>query len=155
VAIRDCDAIFETFAELEPMAPVGPIGLDEVRLVLAERLSRLEGRPGPRRYGAVMVAPPHRVRGMSFQVVIGPGIAERVYPQKLIEDPILTDAAREKIDPRLRRNEDRGAAERLALRLAAGAATERLMFSYPRIDLDQGRPRVPSFYALEVLRAAE
>jgi ATP-dependent helicase/nuclease subunit B len=29
------------------------------------------------------------------------------------------------------------------------------MFSYPRVDLDQGRPRVPSFYALEVLRAAE
>ena len=29
------------------------------------------------------------------------------------------------------------------------------MFSFPRVDLDQGRPRVPSFYALEVLRAAE
>ncbi len=29
------------------------------------------------------------------------------------------------------------------------------MLSYPRVDLDQGRPRVPSFYALEVLRAAE
>ena len=30
-----------------------------------------------------------------------------------------------------------------------------MLFSYPRVDLDQGRPRVPSFYALEVLRAAE
>ena len=29
------------------------------------------------------------------------------------------------------------------------------MFSYPRVDLDQGRPRVPSFYALEIFRAAE
>src|SRR5262249_55420284 len=28
-------------------------------------------------------------------------------------------------------------------------------FSYPRINLEQGRPRVPSFYALEVVRAAE
>jgi ATP-dependent helicase/nuclease subunit B len=29
------------------------------------------------------------------------------------------------------------------------------MFSYPRVDLDQGRPRVPSFYTLELMRAAE
>jgi len=43
----------------------------------------------------------------------------------------------------------------MALRLAAGASRRKLILSYPRIDLDQGRPRVPSFYALEVLRAAE
>jgi RecB family exonuclease len=29
------------------------------------------------------------------------------------------------------------------------------VLSYPRLDLDQGRPRVPSFYALEAMRAAE
>src|SRR6516162_2875601 len=28
-------------------------------------------------------------------------------------------------------------------------------FSYPRLDLQQARPRVPSFYALEAMRAAE
>ncbi|MGH7841717.1 MAG: PD-(D/E)XK nuclease family protein, partial [Candidatus Binataceae bacterium] len=50
---------------------------------------------------------------------------------------------------------DRAAAQRLALRLAVGAASERVALSYPRVDLDQGRPRVPSFYALEILRAAE
>src|SRR5690606_23702769 len=45
--------------------------------------------------------------------------------------------------------------ERLALRLAIGAATERVVLSYPRLDTERGRPRVPSFYALEVLRAIE
>jgi len=45
--------------------------------------------------------------------------------------------------------------ERLALALAAGAAERRIIFSYPRIDLDQARQRVPSFYALEVVRSAE
>jgi RecB family exonuclease len=45
--------------------------------------------------------------------------------------------------------------ERLALRLAVGAARERVHLSYPRIDVEQARPRVPSFYALEALRAAE
>jgi CRISPR/Cas system-associated exonuclease Cas4 (RecB family) len=155
VAIRDRAAVLTTLAELEAMAPVGPIALDEVRTVLAERFSRLEDRPAPRRYGAVMVAPPHRARGMSFEVVIVPGLAERVFPQKLIEDPILPDAVRAEVGAALRCNEDRISAERLALRIAAGAAERRVMFSYPRIDIDQGRPRVPSFYALEILRAAE
>jgi len=155
VAIRDRGAVLATLAELETMGPVGPVALDEVRMVLAERFSRLEDRPAPRRYGAVMVAPPHRARGMSFDVVIVPGLAERVFPQKLIEDPILPDAVRADLGSALRRNEDRVSAERLALRIAAGAAERRVMFSYPRIDIDQGRPRVPSFYALEILRAAE
>jgi CRISPR/Cas system-associated exonuclease Cas4 (RecB family) len=50
---------------------------------------------------------------------------------------------------------DRVAGERLALRIAVGAARRRAILSYPRVDLDQGRPRVPSFYALEIFRAAE
>jgi hypothetical protein len=37
----------------------------------------------------------------------------------------------------------------------AGAAERQICFSYPRLDLEQGRPRVPSFYALEALRASE
>lgn len=154
-AIRDRDEIFAALGELDAMAPVGPVGLDEVRHVLAERLAKLEDPPAPRRYGAVFVASPHRARAMSFEVVIVPGLAERIFPQKVTEDPILLDAARAALGADLIRNEDRVAGERLALRIAAGAAEKRVMFSYPRVDLDQGRPRVPSFYALEVLRAAE
>src|SRR5206468_995301 len=45
-------------------------------------------------------------------------------------------------------------AERLALRLAVGAARERGVLSWPRVDIEQARPRVPSFYGLEALRAA-
>ena len=155
LAIRDREPVLAALAELEPMAPVGPVGLDEVRLVLNDRLGRLEAPRRVRRYGAVFVAPPNRARGMEFDVVIVPGLAERLFPRKLTEDPILSDAARERLSPYLARNERRVGAERLALRIAAGAALKRAMFSYPRVDLDQGRPRVPSFYALEVLRAAE
>ena len=43
--------------------------------------------------------------------------------------------------------------ERLLLRIAAAAATKTLTVSYPRVNVEQARPRVPSFYALEVLRA--
>ncbi|MGB8683783.1 MAG: PD-(D/E)XK nuclease family protein [Candidatus Binatus sp.] len=155
LAIRDREPVLAALAELEPMAPVGPVGLDEVRIVLNDRLGRLETPRRVRRYGAVFVAPPNRARCMEFDVVIVPGLAERMFPRKLTEDPILSDASRARLSPYLARNEQRVGAERLALRVAAGAARERAMFSYPRVDLDQGRPRVPSFYALEILRAAE
>ena len=34
-----------------------------------------------------------------------------------------------------------------------GAATERVVLSYPRLEVGSARPRVPSFYALDVERA--
>lgn len=155
VAVRDREVVAAVLAELEPLGPVGPIALDEVRVVLAQRLGRLHCPPARRRWGAVFVATPEQARGLSFEVVLAPGLAERSFPRKLTEDPLLPDAMREHLSPWLRRQSDRVGAERLALRLVAGAASERVMFSYPRLDLEQGRPRVPSFYALEVLRAAE
>ncbi len=154
-AVRDRERVFAALDELIPLTPVGPVGLDEVRIVLEERLGRLENPARERRYGMVFVAPPARSRGMSFDIVIVPGLAERVFPRKHTEDPLLPDAARQHLSPFLRRQVDRAMEERFALRLAAGVARKRSMFSYPRVDLDQGRPRVPSFYALEVMRAAE
>ncbi len=155
LAVRDSAPVLAALAELEPMAPVGPVGLDEVRQVLAERLGRLEAPAPRRRYGAVMVAPTQDLGGLDFDIVIVPGLTERIFPKKLTEDPILPDAARVRLGYGLELQQNRVAAERLALRLAAGAARRRVLFSFPRVDLDQGRPRVPSFYALEVLRAAE
>ena len=49
--------------------------------------------------------------------------------------------------------DDRAESERLLLRLAVGAATRRLYLSYPRMQAAESRPRVPSFYALDVERA--
>ena len=155
LAVRDSGPVLAALAELEPMAPVGPLGLAEVLSVLSERLGRLEARPSKRRYGQVFVAPPSYARGMAFDLVIVPGLAERMFPKKLTEDPILSDAIRRRVSADLKTQSTRSDAERMALRLAAGAATRSAMFTYPRVDLDQGRPRVPSFYTLELMRAAE
>jgi ATP-dependent helicase/nuclease subunit B len=155
LALRDNDEVMRVLAELQPMAPVGPITLDEVRIVLSDRMGRLPTRPPRRRYGRVFVAPPCDARGLEFDVVFAPGLAERMFPKKLTEDPLLPDAVRRRLSPLLPLQGDRVASERLALRLAAGAARIRAVFSYPRLDPEQARPRVPSFYALEILRAAE
>ncbi len=155
IAVRDSQIVLTALAELEPMSPIGGITLDEVRIVLNERLGRLEKPPSPRRYGAVLVAPTSYAHGLEFDVTIMPGLAERLLPRKLIEDPLLPDAVRVRLNSALVVQADRAEAERTALRVALGAASRRTAVSYPRVDVEQGRPRVPSFYALEILRAAE
>ncbi len=141
-------------AELRPMAGIGPVTLDDVRRVLAARLSDLQVTPPGRRYGRVFVGTPDQARGRAFRVVFLPGLAERVFPQRPREDPLLLDEGRARVSASLSRQEDRLAEERGRLHVAAGAATERLSVSYPRIEVGEGRARVPSLYALEVVRAA-
>lgn len=140
-------------ADLRPMSDVGPIDLDEARRVLTERLLTLESESPSRRFGRVFVGAPHQARGRSFRVVFVPGLAERMFPQKPREDPLLLDDVRATLDAGLPTQRDRLAAERLLLQIAAGAARDRLYVSYPRIELSETRARVPSFYALDVMRA--
>jgi CRISPR/Cas system-associated exonuclease Cas4 (RecB family) len=152
-ALKRPNRVLDVLADLRPMAGVGPVGIDEVCEVLHDRLAALEWDPPARRYGRVFVGTPHQARGRSFRVVFVPGLAERLVPQRPREDPLLLDDDRHAVDPALMRREARLTAERLLLRIAIGAASERVYFSYPRIDTAESRPRVPSFYALEVARA--
>jgi len=149
------DRVQRHLSELQPMADVGPVTLGEVRLVLSARMAEMTHPQKERRAGHVLVGAIDDARGLDLDVVFVPGLAERVFPQRLTEDPILLDAVRETVSPELETSRERAAAERLQLRLAAGAASRRIHFSYPRVDAEQSRPRVPSFYGLEVLRASE
>ncbi|HKQ69921.1 MAG TPA: PD-(D/E)XK nuclease family protein, partial [Polyangiaceae bacterium] len=154
-ALRRPERVLAILHELWPMADIGPVDLTETRLVLEQRLCDLVVRPSERPFGRVYVASVEEARGLSFDVVFVPGLAERLFPQKVTEDPILPDRERVKAGASLRTNADRSASERLMLRIAVGAAQKRLILCYPRIDIEQSRPRTPSFYGLEVLRAAE
>ena len=148
LAVRDSAPVLAALAELEPMAPVGPVGLDEVRQVLAERLGRLEAPAPRRRYGAVMVAPTHDLRGLDFEVVIVPGLTERVFPEKAHRG---SDSARRR--PRRPRPQSRAPAKprrRGAPRFAAGrgrGAPSRAVFVSAR------RPRPGTAARAVVLRA--
>src|SRR5437899_3982701 len=124
-----------------------------VRDVLAGELTTLAERPPADRYGRVFVGTIEQAGARSFGVVFLPGLAERIFPQKPREDPILLDVLRRDLGASLATQDDRGRRERLLLRLAVGAAGRRLHLSYSRIEQTEARPRVPSFYALEVARA--
>ena len=152
--LRTPTHVQRVLADLRPMAEVGPIALDEARRVLAERLLLLETDPPARRYGRVFVGTPQQARGRSFRVVYLPGLAERMFPQKPREDALMLDDLRRAVDASLPTQHHRLNAERQLLQIAAGSASERLYVSYPRIELSESRARVPSFYALDVMRAA-
>jgi hypothetical protein len=152
--LRTPSHVLRVLADLRPMAEVGPIDLDEARRVLAERLLLLDDDPPSQRYGRVFVGTPQQARGRSFAVVFVPGLAERMFPQKPREDALMLDDLRREVDRSLPTQHQRLHAERQLLQIATGAASERLYVSYPRIELSESRARVPSFYALDVMRAA-
>ncbi|HEX2101221.1 MAG TPA: hypothetical protein VHF69_11180, partial [Candidatus Synoicihabitans sp.] len=95
--LRRPEYVLRVLADLRPMAAVGPVSLSEVRDVLADRLAALEVEPPAQRYGRVFVCNPEQVRGRGFRVVFVPGLAERLFPQKLREDPLLLDDLRRRL----------------------------------------------------------
>ncbi len=147
------DRVLATLAELRPLEGVGHVHLAEVRDVLRDRLTHLSVPPPLHRYGGVFVGTPDQVRGRTFDVVCVLGLSERVFPQRSRQDPLLLDRERRALSPDLPADEDRVAAERLQLRLAAGAAGRALVASYSSMETAQARARVPSFYAIDLQRA--
>jgi hypothetical protein len=144
--------VLGVLSDLRPMARVGPVTLREVRQVLTDRLRTVEAESPARRYGRVFVGAPEHARGRVFRVGFVPGLAERVFPEKLRQDPLLLDEARQTLGRGLDTMAARGARERLLLHLVVGACRERVHVSYPRLDVAESRARVPSFYSLDVAR---
>ena len=158
MSLRRPESVLEVLAELRPLSEVDEVGLAEVERVLAERLRFSRREPPKRRYGRVFVGAVEEAAGRSFDLVFVPGLAEGVFPRRSGEDALLLDHRRRALGAagyRLAVDVDRTRREQLLLRLAAGVAGRRLVASWPRVDLVQGRARVPSLYALDLLRAAE
>jgi len=153
MALRQPEAVLSVLGELRPMGSVGPVTLDEVREVLNHRLIFLRTEPTDRRYGKVFVATIPEATGLVFHTVFLPGLGEDLFPKKTFEDPLLLDADRRLVSERLLVQDRRVAEERLLLHTAAASAEDRLVISYPRMNVGQGRSRGPSFYAIEVFRA--
>jgi hypothetical protein len=91
-ALRQPDRVLAVLAELAPMAPVGPVTLTEILIVLEGLLLETAVLPPSQRYGKVFVGPIEAARGLSFDAVLVPGLAEKMFPRKIVEEPILLDA---------------------------------------------------------------
>jgi ATP-dependent helicase/nuclease subunit B len=154
-ALRRPDGVLAVLAEFEPMGDVGPVTLEEVAEVLSDRLRFLRSEPPQRRWGRVFVGSLEEARGCEFRAVFLPGMAEGLFPQRALEDPLMLDDFRSAVANALPLRKHKGIQERERLHLAVAAARERFIASYPRMDVAEARPRVPSFYALELPRALE
>ena len=66
---------------------------------------------------------------------------------------MLLDRRRRSLSDALPVRATLGERERLRLRIAVGAATRRFVLSYSSLDVVDGRPRAPSYYLAETLRA--
>jgi CRISPR/Cas system-associated exonuclease Cas4 (RecB family) len=153
-ALREPVQVQTLLAELSPLDTT-ELGRRELFQLLAPHLQSLIVASEGSGAGKLQVLPIEEARGRSFERVFVVGLAEKLMPPRIREDPLLPDAVRLQLSDALVRTPERVAQERLALRIAAGAASEHLQLSFPRFDAEQGRPRVPSFYGLEVLEAVD
>ncbi|HTJ84127.1 MAG TPA: hypothetical protein VL400_20550, partial [Polyangiaceae bacterium] len=97
-AIRRPELALAILEELAVLASDDdPVDLAEVLAVIEPRLVSME-RPPPRRgYGRVLVTRPVSMRGRARRVVILCGVGERIFPERVREDPLLLDRARKRL----------------------------------------------------------
>jgi ATP-dependent helicase/nuclease subunit B len=125
----------------------GPVGLDVVVRTLAVELESDTGRVG--RFGdGVLVGPLTMGIGLDLDLVVVVGLAEGLAPRPPGDDSLLPDAERRAVDGLLPLRRD-GVARQHRHLLAATAAAERQVLSFPRGDLRGGRDRVPSRWLLD------
>jgi RecB family exonuclease len=90
--------------------------------------------------------------GVDFPLTVVPGLVEGGFPAAPRQDPILLDAERRRLTGLPLAEEARGL-ERVRFALAVGSGARRVVLTYPRIDAESGRPRVPSLLVLDLLEA--
>lgn len=157
--LRRPGRVLELLAQLQPLARTGRVPLARVVETLADRLRDLRRPPAKERQGRIYLGLAEEVRGRCFEAVFVAGLAERSFPAKVLQNPILPDALRVALEagraalPALPRAAERRAEERSILQLAVGCARRFVGLSYPRMELSPPQPRVPSFYLLEASRA--
>jgi RecB family exonuclease len=151
------ETIVRILRDLSALDVLGPeAALGTFKEILGDALEAESLRQGFFQKDGVLVADIMPARGLSFRAVFVPGLVERSFPAPPRQDPLLLD------NERLALNDSLGAAHGLPLKrtrlleekilfsLAAGSARERLILSYPRLDLSSGRERIPSFFLLNV-----
>jgi CRISPR/Cas system-associated exonuclease Cas4 (RecB family) len=140
--------VHEALDELAPLAALGPVNLAEVIRTFERVIADYRDDVDEPRYGKLFVSSIEEARGMQFRLVFIPGLNEGMFPRQRREDPLLLDAQRVALGMRTAIEDSE------LLRTALACASESAVFSFARVDLATGRERVPSFFAVEVLKAA-
>jgi ATP-dependent helicase/nuclease subunit B len=93
-----------------------------------------------------------QARGLTFKAVFIPGLAERVFPTAIRQDPFLNDQERAELNAisrgalYLSARSERLSEEALLFELARASARDELVCSYPRFEEGTGKERIPSSF---------
>jgi ATP-dependent helicase/nuclease subunit B len=148
-ALRKPDRVLAVLEELQPMAQIGPVPIDQVLRVLSGRLRKIWIDPADHPYGQVFVGVIEEARGMAFDLVFVPGVNEGSFPRTAAEtDPLLDEECQRSLAFETHTD------EAALFRIAAACATKQLKLSFSQLELVTGRARVPSFYIFEALKAS-
>jgi len=153
----DREAVAETLQSLVSLDSLGlEVQVRQFKEILSQALEEKTLSQGSFQRGGVCVSDLMPARGLSFRAVFIPGLVERSFPASPRQDPLLLDAERQAMNRDLKEKGHvslkryRFAEEKLLFTLALGAAREKLILSYPRLDPSTGRERIPSFFLLRV-----
>ncbi len=161
VELRDSDAEAAALSVLDDIAATCAM-LGRESLSLHELYNRLDAAWRLRDYisqpqgDRVRTVDPYSTREVGIRVAVVPGLAERLFPQRVSEDPLIRDDERlllrsHSVQFQLEPELDRVDEERLMFYLAVTCPTERLVLSYPRVGAD--RDTLPSFYLHDLRHA--
>ena len=156
------------------------VTLSEFTEFVRQVLSSAQLRESSFEEGGLFVGGLESCRGVSWPMVILPGLVESSFPRVVREDPILLDEERKAINrtlpgfavqaTRSKRGKESSTTgvygidplplkqaghdeERLLFQLAVESARERLVLTYPRLNPFDGSARVPSIFLLHTLEA--
>jgi ATP-dependent helicase/DNAse subunit B len=143
-AVIDC---VEKLAELEVFQPRVPFETfaEYCQKSLESAMEQSEKFQG----GGIFIGDVMSARGLSWPLVIMPGLVEKRFPRVIREDPLLLDDERARTSADLPRKLGGYDEERLLFSFAVTAAREKLVLSWPRLEPATSRPRLASFLLLE------
>jgi len=140
-------ACVEELAELEVFQPRVPF--DTFAEYCQKSLESAMDQPEKFQGGGIFAGDVMSARGLSWPLVIVPGLVEKRFPRVIREDPLLLDDERARVSTELPRKLGGYDEERLLFSLAVAAAREELVLSWPRLEPATSRPRLASFLLLE------
>ncbi len=150
-------AAFDTLSALDRLEPGGRVSATEVLAFLPDALETVPVRSGQFERDGVAVLSAISARGLLFDAVFVPGLAEQLFPRPGRPDPLLFDEERRALatraDVRLaaRTGPRHAREERFLFHLALTSARERLVLLAARRESATDRPRLLSPFLLDVL----
>jgi len=149
-AVEETALVIERLRDLDRFT--GPVPFESFKRIALARLCGMRRASGRLMGGGVNLLSLGEARGLFFDHLFIPGLAERIFPSPPRQDPLLPDRERREImrlangkvflSERGRRLEE----EALIFSLALDSARRGLVCSYPRMEQETGRERIESSF---------